>query len=30
MAQKINRICPYCGHKMIYDTYKTEKGRAPQ
>lgn len=30
MAQEINRICPYCGSKLNYETYKMEKGKAPQ
>lgn len=30
MVQAIDRICPYCGHKMIYETCRTKKGKAPQ
>lgn len=30
MAQEINKLCPYCGHKMIYDIYRIKKGKAPQ
>jgi hypothetical protein len=22
MATEINRICPHCGSKLVYDTYK--------
>jgi len=22
---EINRMCPYCGHKMFWDNYKTKK-----
>lgn len=21
MASELNRICPYCGHKLVLDTY---------
>lgn len=24
MAREINRICPYCGSKLIADSYKTK------
>jgi hypothetical protein len=24
MASEINRICPYCGYKLVSDTYKTK------
>lgn len=24
MVSEINRICPYCGHKLKYDIYKTK------
>lgn len=24
MANEINRICPYCGHKLMLDTYKAK------
>lgn len=30
MAQTINKICPYCGEKMVYDTYVIKRGKAPQ
>ena len=25
MAYEINRICPYCGHKLVMDSYKMGK-----
>lgn len=24
MASEINRVCPYCGQKMVWDTYNTK------
>lgn len=30
MANIVNRICPYCGQKMIYDVYKIGNGKAPE
>ena len=30
MVQEINRVCPYCGKKMMYDIYKVARGKAPQ
>lgn len=30
MAHTINRICPYCGEKMIWDSYKIGEGKGRQ
>ena len=30
MAHIINRICPYCGEKMVWDSYKVGEGKGIQ